>query len=113
MRRGTAGTHWLVWMIAVAGMTALTGCDGFFVPVNPTPPPGSTGNYAYVANTTAGSLNSVTGSLSGYSLASGTLKAVPGLPMALGYTPITMAVTRDNRFLYVAALGDINVYSIN
>lgn len=113
MKREAAGTHWLVCMVVAAGMIALTGCDGFFVPVTPTPPPGSTGNYAYVANTTAGSLNSVAGSLSGYSLASGTLKSVPGLPMALGYTPITMAVTRDNKFLYVAALGDINVYSIN
>lgn len=113
MRRGTAGTHWLVWTIAVAGVIALTGCDGFFVPVNPTPPPGSSGDFAYVANTTAGSLNSVTGSLSGYSLSSGTLKTVPGLPMALGYTPVAMAVSRNNQFLYVAAPGDINVYTIN
>ena len=38
---------------------------------------------------------------------------MPSSPLALGYTPLAMAVTRDNKFLYVAALGNINVYTIN
>jgi 6-phosphogluconolactonase (cycloisomerase 2 family) len=42
-----------------------------------------------------------------------TLTAVPSSPLTLGYQPIAMTVTRDNKFLYVASLSSINVYTIN
>jgi 6-phosphogluconolactonase (cycloisomerase 2 family) len=93
-------------MMAAVGLTMLTGCDGFFVPETPVPPPGSTGNFAYVANFTAGSVT-------GYSVGTGTLTRVPNSPVPLGYAPLAMAVTRNNKFLYVAAVGNINVYTIN
>ncbi|WP_188554021.1 lactonase family protein [Edaphobacter dinghuensis] len=116
MRVRTAGVPWLVWMMAAVAGMMLTGCGGFFPPVTPTPPPGSTGNYAYVANTTgttASGTNSATGTVSGFTVGTGTLTAVPSSPLTLGYQPVAMAVTRNNKFLYVAALGNINVYTIN
>jgi 6-phosphogluconolactonase len=107
--------RWLAGVMTAVGLAALTGCSGFFVPVVPVPP-GSTGNFVYVANmtgTTASGTNSATGTVSGFAVGTGTLKALPGSPLTLGYTPIAMAVTRDNKFLYVAAQGNINVYTIN
>lgn len=115
MRVRAAGVSWLISAMAAVGLTILTGCDGFFPPVTPVPP-GSTGSYAYVANatgTTASGTNSATGTVAGFTVGTGTLKAVPGSQLTLGYQPIAMAVTRDNKFLYVAAEGNINVYKIN
>ncbi|MEO8736152.1 MAG: YncE family protein [Edaphobacter sp.] len=100
-----AGMRRLAWMIFAGAVMALTGCSGFFVPVVPVPP-GSTGNFAYVAN-------SVTSSVSGFSVGTGTLSAVPNSPIPLAYTPLAMVVTPNNKFLYVAAPGNINVYTIN
>lgn len=116
MKVRAAEAPWFVLMMAAVGVITLTGCGGFFPPVTPTPPPGSTENYAYVANTTgttASGTNSATGTVSGFTVGTGTLKAVSGSPLTLGYQPVAMAVTRDNKFLYVATLGNINVYTIN
>lgn len=95
----------LALMMVIGAVAALTGCDGFFVPVVPVPP-ASKGNYVYVANS---SKNSV----SGFAVGTGTLKSVPNSPLALGYTPVAMAITPNNKFLYVVAPGNINVYTIN
>ncbi len=46
----------LAWMMFTGVAIALTGCSGFFVPVVPVPP-ASTGNYVYVANSTANSVS--------------------------------------------------------
>lgn len=105
MRELRERTRWLIWMIAAAGLAVLTGCDGFFVPVVPVPP-SSTANLAYVANNTTGTVN-------GYSVGTGTLKTVSNLPLTLGYAPLAMTVSRDNRFLYIATRGNINTYAIN
>lgn len=116
MKVRAAEAPWFVLMMAAVGVITLTGCGGFFPPVTPTPPPGSTENYAYVANTTgttASGTNSATGTVSGFTVGTGTLKAVSGSPLTLGYQPVAMAVTRNNKFLYVATLGNINVYTIN
>jgi 6-phosphogluconolactonase (cycloisomerase 2 family) len=102
-------------MMAAVGLAVLTGCSGFFVPVVPVPP-GSTVNFVYVANTTGiapSGANSATGTVSGFVVGTGSLTAVPGSPLSLGYTPIAMAVTRDNKFLYVATQGNINMYRFN
>ncbi|WP_348268361.1 beta-propeller fold lactonase family protein [Edaphobacter paludis] len=108
-------TRWLISAVAVVGLTVLTGCGGFFVPVVPVPP-GSTGNFVYVANTTGvppSGANSATGTVSGFAVGTGKLTGVSGSPLTVGYTPLAMTVTRDNKFLYVATLGNINVYTIN
>jgi 6-phosphogluconolactonase (cycloisomerase 2 family) len=95
----------------VAGMVAatlpvLTGCTGFFPPVDTGGGGGgATGNYAYVAN--AG-----TGSVSGFSIGTGTLTAVANSPLSLGYAPLALVVTPANNFLYVAGPTSINVYLI-
>lgn len=115
MRVRAAGVPWLILAMAAVGLTILTGCNGFFPPVVPVPP-GSTGNYAYVANTTgttASGTNAATGTVTGYVVGAGTLKGVPSSPLTLGYQPVAMVVTRNNKFLYVAGLGNINVYTIN
>jgi 6-phosphogluconolactonase len=130
MRIGQAGElrRWVV--VVVAGvLPVLAGCSNFFVPENTTGGGGSggggnTGNSVYVANVARDSL-------SGYSIipavpataATPTTPAVPatpaslgaigGLPMALGYQPLSMAVTPTNTFLYVSAVGGIHVYVIN
>lgn len=116
MKVRAAGAPWFVLMMAAIGVTALTGCGGFFPPVTPPPPPGSTGNYAYVANTTgttASGTNSATGTVSGFTVGTGKLTSVSGSPLTLGYQPVAMAITRNNKFLYVAAVGNINAYTIN
>jgi 6-phosphogluconolactonase len=105
MKAKAGSARWLASSLLMIGATALTGCSGFFVPVVPVPP-GSTGNYVYVANTAANTV-------SGFSIGTGTLQGVPNSPMGLGYTPTAMVVTRNNQFLYVAAQGNINVYTIN
>jgi 6-phosphogluconolactonase len=105
MMQKVAGMRRLTWMIFAGAVMAVTGCSGFFVPVVPVPP-GSTGNFAYAAN-------SATSSVSGFSVGTGTLRAVPNSPIPLAYTPLAMVVTPNNKFLYVAAPGNINVYTIN
>jgi 6-phosphogluconolactonase len=118
MRVRAARAPWFVLVITAVGLTMLIGCSGFFPPVVPTPPvpPDSSGNYVYVANTTGttpSGKNSATGTVTGYSVGTAKLTAVPGSPLTLGYQPIAMAVTRNNKFLYVATPGNINAYTIN
>jgi 6-phosphogluconolactonase len=130
MRIGRAGKllQWAAVMVA-AGLPILTGCSGFFVPENNSGGGGgggggSTGNSVYVAN-------SARSSLSGYSVipavaataATPTTPAVPatpaslanitGLPTALGYQPLSMAITPKNTFLYVSSVSGIHLYAIN
>ena len=86
-------------------VVALTGCGEFFIP--PTSGGGSTGNNrVYVANST-------TSSLSGFTIGTGTLSAVTGSPLSLGYPPVAAVVTPNNNFIYVAGPGAIYVYTIN
>jgi 6-phosphogluconolactonase len=96
----------LAALIVAAALPALTGCSGFFPPVNGGGGGGgTTGNYVYVANSNANSIG-------GFSIGTGTLTAVANSPLALGYTPVTMVVTPSNSFLYVASASTINVYLI-
>lgn len=97
----------LVVMMSAALVPALTGCSGFFVPVTGGGGGGGTtgNNVVYVANAT-------TSSVSGFSIGTGTLTQVTNSPLALGYSPVAMVVTRSNSFLYVAGPVNINVYPI-
>ena len=111
--------------VAVA-LLGLTGCSGFFPPL--TTSSGGTGtnsgNSVYVANITANSI-------AGFSIipavaavpATATTPAVPATPaaltalsnspMAAGYQPLSMAVTPNNKFLYVGGVNGIYLYLIN
>ena len=81
----------------------LTACAGFFVtPTSTTSTTTTTttsnsGDFAYVANSTAG-----TTYLSEYSIGSNTLNAVGTI--SLGYIPVALAVSPNNSFLYVASV---------
>ena len=84
----------------------LTACNGFFqcekascpalVTTGTSSTTTNTGDYAYVANSAAG-----TTYLSEYSLASGQLNALGTI--SLGFIPVALAVAPSNGFLYVAS----------
>ncbi|MEO6981823.1 MAG: hypothetical protein ABI072_01745 [Edaphobacter sp.] len=102
----TGGMRRLGMLLAAVLLPALTGCDGFFVPVHGGGGGGgASSNNVYVANV-------MTNSVAGFAVGTGTLKAVPNSPLALGYSPVSMVVTPSNSFLYVAGLSSINVYLI-
>ena len=95
--------------LVAAGLMVLTGCGPFFI--TPTNSGGGTGggasgNVTYVINT-------VTNSVSGFTVGTGTLANAPGMPFALGYTPQAEVVTIPNTVLYVAGPGAIYAYFIN
>lgn len=104
---GWVNLRWLPVFLAALALPVLVGCAGFFVPVNGGGGGGggTSSNNVYVAN-------SVAKSVSGFAVGTGTLKAVPNSPLALGYSPAAMVVTPSNSFLYVAGPASINVYSI-
>lgn len=101
------------WGGVLGLLIASSGCGGFFVPVTATTiTPGTVtgtaagGNFAYVAN-------AATGTISGFSIGTGTLTSVPNTPLALGFSPQAEVVTRNNAYLYVAGPGAIYVFGIN
>jgi hypothetical protein len=102
--------------LAAAGLMSLTGCGAFFQCEGKASCPATTGgsgsstvtNYVYASNSASGSTF-----LNGYNLSGGTLAtATTGSPYSLGYTPIAMAVTPANTFLYVAVDSALGTTSI-
>ena len=95
----------------------LSGCAGFFVSPtsttttpSTTPTPSNSGDYAYTANSSAGST-----SLSEYNVSGGSLTSVG--TVNLGYVPVALAVAPSNQFLYAASAPGsttpgVYVYSI-
>lgn len=116
----------VIWKRSIALRSAslacallLAGCAGFFVKPTSTGSSGSSGSttvigdFAYVSNSASGSTY-----LNAYNLASGTLSAISGSPLNLGFTPAAMAVAPSNSFLYVASTpgavsSGIYLYSIS
>jgi 6-phosphogluconolactonase len=102
-------------VVALACSLGLMGCGNFFSCEGKTSCPASgggstTGDYAYVSNSSLGSTY-----LNGYSLSSGTLVTATDFPFDLGYIPSAMAITPSNSYLYVASdssTGEIYGYSI-
>jgi 6-phosphogluconolactonase len=98
----------LVFLLAfVAG---LNGC-GFFVPVTSgTTTSGSsttTGSTAYVANSGAKTVT-------GYTISStGALSALSSASFTLPISPLTMAITPSNSFLYVGGVGGIYGFQVS
>jgi 6-phosphogluconolactonase (cycloisomerase 2 family) len=100
--------------MVVAAVSALTGCGNFFVaPDNGGGGGGgsTTGNYVYVAN--ADTKTPANSTITGFTVGTGTLTAVPSSPLTLGYAPTALVTTPTNSFLYVAGPGAIYVYTIN
>jgi 6-phosphogluconolactonase (cycloisomerase 2 family) len=103
-------------MAAVLGILVLgwtMGCAGFWV--YPGSSNGSSSNNAigdivYVLNANS-SLN--TGSLIGFTVASGSLTQVQGSTYSLAFTPQAMVMTPNNSYLYVSGSnGDIYCFTI-
>jgi 6-phosphogluconolactonase (cycloisomerase 2 family) len=93
------------WRILPAAvLLLLTGCGQFFF--KETTPPGSSGNYLYVANSTVSTI-------AGFSIGTSSLSAVSSSPYALGVVPGAIAATPAGTYLYAASLaGAIYGYSI-
>ncbi|MDE3103654.1 MAG: beta-propeller fold lactonase family protein [Acidobacteriota bacterium] len=90
----------------LAGLLALCGCTGFFVPVTTTNGGGNTSssaNWAYVANT-------ATRTVSGFAVGTGTLTSAGNMPQDVTYAPQALAMA--NGYLYVAVPGAIYPYAI-
>jgi 6-phosphogluconolactonase len=96
-------------LCAALMLPVFTGCSGFFPPIDNSgggTGTGGTGDFVYIANGT-------TSSLGGFTVGTGTLTAINGLPSALGYVPQALVVTPNNSFLYVAGTSSISLYFIN
>lgn len=96
------------WAMAGAVMVlpVLTGCTGFFPPLDNSGGTTTTGNQVYV-------LNQTTKSLGEFVIGTATLTAVSGSPVVLAAQPLAEVVTPNDAFVYVAAQGSISLYLIN
>ncbi len=106
--------HLAVVLVLAAVLGPLTACSGFFqcekasCPTSTTgtgtgtPTPGTGGDYAYLANSSAG-----TTYLSEYSIAGGKLNPLGSGSISLGYIPVALAVAPSNNFLYVATVPGV------
>jgi len=103
-----AKLHWRGLLIAA--LVALTGCEGFFTKQSSTGTGTSTGgsssNLVYTANT-------VTQTVSGFTVGATALTSVPSMPFLIGFTPTSAVVSIADNFLYVAGPGAIYAYNIN
>ncbi len=96
-----------VFALLSALLLGLTGCDGFFVPVNPNPPVNS-GDFVYVAN----GANTY---IAGFSISStGALSVLANSPYNNGVAATALAISPNNGYLYASGtLGGIYEYVIN
>jgi DNA-binding beta-propeller fold protein YncE len=86
----------------------LSGCSGFFFKETNSGGGSGTGatNYAFVANTG-------TSTVSGFGISTtGALTALSGSPITLNVQPTSLAVSRNNQFLWVGTVSQIFGYSI-
>ena len=101
-------------VLLLAGALGLSGCNFFFQCQKASCPTttsstSTTGDYAYVSNSTSGSTY-----VAEYNIGSGALTAISGSPFSLGYVPVAMKVSPNNAFLYVGSgAGGIYLYTIN
>ncbi len=98
--------------ILACGLLGATGCGNFFTKDTTTgtgtgTDTGSTSgvNRVYVLASTAQTI-------SGFTIGSGTLTAVPSSPLAASFAPLAVALTPSGKYLYVAGAGNINMYTV-
>jgi len=99
--------------LLLAGSLGLSGCQFFFQCAKASctntttgTTAGSTGDYAYVANSTTG-----TGYIAGYELSTGVPIAISGSPFNLGFVPSAMVVQPGNALLFIASATTNVVYA--
>ena len=110
MKQGRHGA-WSLSALVLAASSALVGCSNFFVPPDNSGGGGGGGGgtgtaRVYVANGT-------TNTVSGFTIGTNKLTAVPNSPVSLGFAPTSLVVSPNNSFLYVSGPSSINVYTIN
>lgn len=99
--------------LAVCGaLLVLAGCGQFFPPLKSGGGGGtSSGDYLYVGNLASDNLG-----IGGFTFSSSALASLSGSPFSAGgIAPVALAVTPNNKFLYVSggASQTINVYPLN
>ncbi len=98
----------------VATLTALTGCQNFFVCQKASCPASGSGgtgtdDFLYVTNSSTGSTY-----LNAYNLSAGTLVAVSGSPFNLSFIPSALVVNPANTLMFAASqTGGIYAYAIS
>ncbi|QHN04559.1 lactonase family protein [Granulicella sp. WH15] len=103
------------WIVAGIASVALTGCSGFFPPLDSSSggsggSGGGTGNYVLALSPDLGTLSVYTIGTSKLSIGSGSPLTLPSNLVSANSGAI--AVTRNNSFVYVGGLNAIYCYSI-
>ncbi len=100
--------------VVLAGLVLLTGCKGFFPPLDDGggTTPVNTGDYVYVASAYTAATTPIY-TLAGFSIGTGTLTALSGFPLTLPFAPATVVVNPANNLLYVAGAGVVYGYTIS
>jgi 6-phosphogluconolactonase len=99
------GVRLFAALLSLLGMSTLIGCSNFFIKQTSTSTSSSSADVIYVANAT-------TETVTGFIVGSGSLTAVSGTPLSLGYVPQALVVTIPDTFLYVAGGNAIYLYAI-
>jgi 6-phosphogluconolactonase len=105
-------TRQLAAAASVSFLLALTGCGAFFQCEGKSDcgtgtTTSSSGNYVYVSNSASGSTY-----LDGFQITGGSLVTATGFPASVGFTPVALAVTPSDAYLYAASATAIYGYSI-
>ncbi len=89
-----------------AGLLLLGGCDGFFIKPTPTPP-GNSGNFVYVGNSS--------GTIAGFTVSTtGGLTGINGLPFQATTAAVnSLVVSASNAFMYTGTANGIFLMNIN
>ena len=106
--------------VVMAGLACMTGCSGFFPPLNGNGSgsgsgTGTTaGDYVYVATSysTTATATSPVYTVSGFSVGTNSLTTISGAAETLIAQPQALVVTPNNSYLYIAASGTIFGYTI-
>ncbi len=98
--------------LMVTGLLGTTGCGDFFTSNNGTGTGTGTGGGSTSGVNRVYVLASTTKTISGFTIGSGTLTAVPGNPLSDSFAPQAAAITPSGAYLYAAGPGTINVYTV-
>jgi 6-phosphogluconolactonase (cycloisomerase 2 family) len=93
--------------LGLSAVLLLAGCHNFFVCEGKASCPsggggGSTSDWVYVSNASAGSTD-----IYAYDISNGSLAAISGSPYNIGFAPVAMAISPNNSFLYAAAAANV------
>ena len=111
-QRSTGRSRWQTGLtgILLCSLCGMTGCAGFFTKDTTTGTGTGSGGSSGVDRVYA--LASTAQTISGFTIGTGTLTAVPGSPLADSFAPLAAAITPSGSYLYVAGPGNINLYTV-